>query len=133
MVVCAVVPVLEREGSRRDTAMLNQCLVGQVSYLLLFRFLFYHQVGARSPPSRADATENAWGVTTAHAARRGALSRAARRVRGGHEPAAWRGRRIRAPFIRAAVHGRAAQAERAGRQQQSARRAPPPDQAPLAA
>mmetsp|Transcript_59401 Transcript_59401/g.124122 ORF Transcript_59401/g.124122 Transcript_59401/m.124122 type:complete len:261 (-) Transcript_59401:68-850(-) len=42
---CRVVPVLEREGSRRDTAMLNQCLVGQVSYLLLFRFLFYHQAG----------------------------------------------------------------------------------------
>ncbi len=46
----AVVPVLEREGSRRDTAMLNQCLVGQVSYLLLFRFLFYHQVGSNFIP-----------------------------------------------------------------------------------
>eukprot|EP00292_Cryptomonas_paramecium_P011116 CAMPEP_0113686086 /NCGR_PEP_ID=MMETSP0038_2-20120614/15080_1 /TAXON_ID=2898 /ORGANISM="Cryptomonas paramecium" /LENGTH=336 /DNA_ID=CAMNT_0000606341 /DNA_START=139 /DNA_END=1149 /DNA_ORIENTATION=- /assembly_acc=CAM_ASM_000170 len=40
---CRVVPVLERDGSKKDTAMLSQCLVGQVSYFLLFRFLFYHQ------------------------------------------------------------------------------------------
>jgi hypothetical protein len=62
-----VVPVLEREGSRRDTAMLNQCLVGQVSYLLLFRFLFYHQVGSKFTPMRVDA------IIRGHKAGRGSL------------------------------------------------------------
>mmetsp|Transcript_53110 Transcript_53110/g.129726 ORF Transcript_53110/g.129726 Transcript_53110/m.129726 type:complete len:352 (+) Transcript_53110:330-1385(+) len=36
---CRVLPVLEREGGE----LMNHCLIGQVSYLLLFRFLYYHQ------------------------------------------------------------------------------------------
>ena len=35
----AVLPVLEREGGQ----VLSHCLIGQLSYLLLFRFLYYHQ------------------------------------------------------------------------------------------
>lgn len=37
----AVLPVLEREGGE----LLSRCLIGQVSYLLLFRFLYFHQEG----------------------------------------------------------------------------------------
>jgi len=37
---CRVLPVLEREG---NTPLLNQCIIGQITYLLLFRFLYYHQ------------------------------------------------------------------------------------------
>mmetsp|Transcript_53480 Transcript_53480/g.109060 ORF Transcript_53480/g.109060 Transcript_53480/m.109060 type:complete len:329 (+) Transcript_53480:496-1482(+) len=37
---CRVLPVLDRDG---NNPLLNQCIVGQVTYLLLFRFLYYHQ------------------------------------------------------------------------------------------
>lgn len=37
---CRVLPVLDREGG---APLLNQCIIGQVTYLLLFRFLYYHQ------------------------------------------------------------------------------------------
>jgi len=37
---CRVLPVLDRDGA---APLLNQCIVGQVTYLLLFRFLYFHQ------------------------------------------------------------------------------------------
>eukprot|EP00802_Teleaulax_amphioxeia_P007299 Tamp_07305.p1 GENE.Tamp_07305~~Tamp_07305.p1 ORF type:complete len:329 (+),score=52.63 Tamp_07305:309-1295(+) len=36
-----VLPIVEREGS--SAPILNQTIVGQVTYLLLFRFLYFHQ------------------------------------------------------------------------------------------
>ena len=38
---CRVLPVVERESN--SAPIMNQTIVGQVTYLLLFRFLYYHQ------------------------------------------------------------------------------------------